>query len=273
MDDGALGDWDVVEGLGGLVLCGRLCGGGSRFGEGGLGCGGWEVLAWVWVRVGVRAGSILLPSYLLWFLGLCGVVLVMLLVVVVVVLLRAVLLFGSGFGSGLGFGLGSGSRLRRTSSRRCEGTATGWGGLAACCWGAWVGCVGVGGPPAAWRVAEALALAVALWMRSAGRAGSEEEVEDVDENEDEEEVVVSGDVGCAPMGAGAALRAAAASAAPTAGRMEGMSSGRGLGTGGWRGPARIWRPGGPIRPAAVGIEARGCGLRLLGSAGLGSCNA
>ena len=37
-----------------------------------------------------------MPSYLLWFLGLCGVVLVLLLVVVVVVLLlRVVLLLGS----------------------------------------------------------------------------------------------------------------------------------------------------------------------------------
>ena len=95
VNDGALGDRDVGEGLDGVVLGGRLCGGGSRWGEGGSGCGGGGVLAWVWVRVWVRAGSLLLPSYLLWFLGLCRVVLVMLLVVVVVVLLlRAVLSFG-----------------------------------------------------------------------------------------------------------------------------------------------------------------------------------
>ena len=62
-------------------------------------------------------------------------------------------------------------------------------GFLVCCWGAWVVCVGVGGPPAAWRAAAALAFAVALWMRSAGRGGSEDEVEDVDEDEDEEEVV------------------------------------------------------------------------------------
>ena len=36
-------------------------------------------------------------------------------------------------------------------------------------------------------------------MRSAGRGGSEDEVEDVDEAEDEEEVVVLGDAGCAVM--------------------------------------------------------------------------
>ena len=48
----------------------------------------------------------------------------------------------------------------------------------------------------AWRAAATLALAVALWMRSAGRGGSEDEVEDSDEAEDEEEVV---DAGCAVM--------------------------------------------------------------------------
>ena len=74
-------------------------------------------------------------------------------------------------------------------------------------------------------------------MRSAGRGGSQEELEDVDENEDEEEVMVLGDVSCAAMRAGAALRAEAASAAATAGRMEGMSSGHRLGAGGWGGPA------------------------------------
>ena len=77
VDDGALRDGDVDKGLDGVVLGGRLCGGGSRLGEGDSGFGGWGVLACVWVRVWVRAGSLLLPSYLLWFLGLCGVVLVM----------------------------------------------------------------------------------------------------------------------------------------------------------------------------------------------------
>ena len=36
----------------------------------------------------------------------------------------------------------------------------------------------------AWRAAAALAFAVAFWMRSAGRGGSEDEVEEVDEAED-----------------------------------------------------------------------------------------
>ena len=75
--DGALGDGDVEEGLDGVVLVGRLCGGSSRWGEGGSGRGGWGVLPSVWVMVWVRAGSLVLPSYLLWFLRLCGVVLVM----------------------------------------------------------------------------------------------------------------------------------------------------------------------------------------------------
>ena len=66
-------------------------------------------------------------------------------------------------------------------------------------------------------------------MRSAGRGGLGEEVQDVDEDGDEEEVVVLRYVGCAAMRAGAALRAAVASAAATAGRMESMSSGRGWG--------------------------------------------
>ena len=51
MDDGALGDGDVDEGLDGVVLGGRLCGGGACRWEGGVGCGGWGVLAWVRVWV------------------------------------------------------------------------------------------------------------------------------------------------------------------------------------------------------------------------------
>ena len=53
MDDGALGDGDADEGLDGVVLGGRLCGGGGCPWEGGVGCGGWGVLAWVRVRGGV----------------------------------------------------------------------------------------------------------------------------------------------------------------------------------------------------------------------------
>ena len=56
-------------------------------------------------------------------------------------------------------------------------------------------------------------------------------MEDVDEDEDEEEVVVLGDAGCAVMRAVAGSWAAA-SAAATAGRMEGMSSCRRHGLGG-----------------------------------------
>ena len=108
------------------------------------------------------------------------------------------------------------------------------------------------------RAAAALAFAVALRMRAAGRGGSEDEVEEVDEAEDEEEVV---EAGWAVMRAGLW---AAASAAATAGRMEGMSSGCRLGAGGWGGPVVTWRPGGPIWSAAAGE----------GGAGLwpGSCN-
>ena len=109
---------------------------------------------------------------------------------------------------------------------------------------------------------------------SDAQGGVEEEVEDVNEEEDEDEVVVLRDVGCAPMRVGAALWAAAASAAATARRMEGISPGCGWQAAGWRGPTVTGRPSGPIRSAAVGRGggARGCGLRLSGSAGLGSCN-
>ena len=61
MDDGALGDGDVDKGLNGVVLGGRLCGGGGCRWEGGVGGGGWGVLAWVRVRVGaVSVGFVLL---------------------------------------------------------------------------------------------------------------------------------------------------------------------------------------------------------------------
>ena len=121
----------------------------------------------------------------------------------------------------------------------------------------------------AWRAAADLVFAVALWMRSAGRGGSEDEVEDVDEAEDEEEVV---DAGCAVMRAVAGLWSAA-SAAATAGRMEGMPSGCRLGAGGWGGPVVTWRPGGPIWSAAAGEG--GAGLwpspSGLGWAGVPQC--
>ena len=64
MDHGALGDGDVDEGLDGVVLGGRLCGGGECRWQGGVGCGGWGVLAWVRVRVG--AVSVGFVSLRLW---------------------------------------------------------------------------------------------------------------------------------------------------------------------------------------------------------------
>ena len=131
-----------------------------------------------------------------------------------------------------------------------------------------VACVGVPGPPAAWRAAAALALAVAFWMRERGR--SEEEVEDIEEDEDEEEMVVLGNVSCAAMRAGAALWAPAACAAAPAERMGGISSGCWLVAGGWTGPAATWRPGRPIGLAAV--RGGGAGLRVPGLTGLGPCN-
>ena len=243
MDDGALGDGDVDAG----------CGGGGRWGEGGSDCGGWGVL--VSVRVWVRAGSLGLPSLLLWSWWLRGVVLV-------VVRLRVVLSFGFRFGFGVGFWV-------RVRFKVEEDLGARWGGFLVCCWGAWVACVGVGGPLVAWRAAAAFALAVPLWMRPAGRGGSEDEVEEVGEDEDEEEVVVLVETGCAVMRAVAGFWLGA-SAAATAGKMEGMSSSRRFGVGGLGARALTWRPSGPIWSAAVGDG--GPGLRSspsgLGLAGL-----
>ena len=135
---------------------------------------------------------------------------------------------GAGLGLGWGFGLGFVFRLRRTSVWRFEGAAAGSGveGLV--------------------RAAAALAFAVALRMRAAGRGGSEDEVVELDEAEDEEKVV---DAGWAVMRAGLW---AVASAGATVGRMEGMSSGCRLGAGSWGGPVVTWRSGGPTRSAAAG---------------------
>ena len=180
-------------------------------------------------------------------------VLVFLLVVVVVVLLLLMVLsFGSRFGFGVGFWIGVRFEVEENPVPEVRGHRCRVGGFLVCCGGAWVVCVGVGGPLAAWCAAAALALAVALWMRLAGRRGSEDEVEDVDEDEDEEGVVVFGDEVCAVMRAVAGLLVVASSAAPTAGRMEGMSSGRRLRSGGWGGPPVKWGPGGPIWSATVG---------------------
>ena len=64
MDDGAHGDGDADEGLDGVVLGGRLCGGGGCRWEGSVGCGGLGVLAWV--RGRVRAVSVRFVSLRLW---------------------------------------------------------------------------------------------------------------------------------------------------------------------------------------------------------------
>ena len=236
VDDGALGDEDVDEGLDGVVLGGCLSGGGGRWGEGCSGCGGWGVL--VWVRVRVRAVSLGLSSLFLWCWELCGVVLVL-------VFLLLVWSFGFRLGFGVGFWVGvrfevEGDLVPKVRGHRCRvGEVPGVlpGCLGRLCGGR--------GSPVAWCAAAALALAVALWTKSAGRGGSEDQVEDVDEDEDEGEVVVLGDAGCAVMRTVAGSWAAA-SAAATAGRMEGMSSGCRLGVGGWGGLAVTWRPGGLI---------------------------
>ena len=91
-------------------------------------------------------------------------------------------------------------------------------------------------------------------------------MEEVDEAEDEEEVT---DAGWAVIRAGLW---AAASAAATSRRMEGMSSGCRLGAGGWGGPVVTWHLAGRSGWQGRGREARGCGLLLLGLAGPGSCN-
>ena len=94
MDDEALGDGDVDEDLDGVVLGSRLYGGGGRWWEGGVGCCGWGVLAWV--RVWIWAMSLGFVSLGLWCCGLCGVVLV-------VVLLPVVRSFGRWLGFGVEF--------------------------------------------------------------------------------------------------------------------------------------------------------------------------
>ena len=94
MDDGALGDGDVDEGLDGVVLGGRLRGGGGCRREGGAGCGGRGVLAWARARAGVVSGGFVSLR-----MRCC-------------VCSRGRRLgFGVGVGFGSGFGLGSGLGL------------------------------------------------------------------------------------------------------------------------------------------------------------------
>ena len=81
----------------GSGLGGRLFGGGGRWWEVGVGCGGWEVL--LWVKVWVRAVSLGLALLRLWCCGLRGVVLV----VVLLLVLRS---FGRCRGFGVGFWVG-----------------------------------------------------------------------------------------------------------------------------------------------------------------------
>ena len=138
MDDGALRDGDVDEGLDGVVLVGLLCGGGGRWWEG----------AWVVVGLGSWFG-------LGFGLGRCRLGLCRCVCGVVDCVGRCWWWFsccwcarlGTGLGLGSGFGLRSVPRLRRTSVRRCVGAGAGWGGFRVCCRGAWVACVGVGGSP------------------------------------------------------------------------------------------------------------------------------
>ena len=102
MDDGALGDGDVDEGLDGVVLGGRLCGGGGCRWEGGVGCGGSGVLAWV--RVWVGAVWVWFVSLRLWF-SVCS--------------------RGRRLGFGVGFGVGVRFQVEEdlcleVSARRCR---------------------------------------------------------------------------------------------------------------------------------------------------------
>ena len=94
----------------------------------------------------------------------------------------------------------------------------------------------------------------------------EEAGEDDEKDENEEELVVSEDAGCAAMRAGAAFRVAAASAAATAGRIGVISSSCGKGAGACMGLVPMQRAGGPTWLAAacgggVGVRPPPAGLR------------
>ena len=201
------------------------------------------------------------------------VLVLLVVVVVVVVLLRVVLSFGFRFGFGVGFWVGVRFEVEEDLVPEVRGHRCRVGGVP----GVLPGCLGrlCGGRGASGSLACGCSFGFGCGFvdEVGGEGGSEDEVEDVDEDEDEEEVVVLGDAGCAVMRAVAGLWVAAASIAATAGRMEGMSSGRRLGVGGWGGPAVTWRPGGPIWSAAVGEG--GAGLRSspsrLGWAGVLQC--
>ena len=156
-----------------------------------------------------------------------------------------VLLLALGLRLRLWVGLGSGDRLEVGEELRARGVCR-------LLWGAGTNRVVVRWLPAACSPAAALALAlaVALWMRATGR-GEEVDDEDQDKEKDQEEVVVLEDAGGAVLRVGEALRAAVAFAAATAGRMEAISWGCGVGVGGCSGPVAFWQSGGPMGPAAV----------------------
>ena len=107
-----------------------------------MGWCGWGVQASV--RVWVRAVSLRLASLRFGCCGLRGVVLV-------VVLLLVVCSLGRGLRFGVGLWVGSGSRLRRTSVRRCEGAGAGWGVFPVCCRGARVASKKKSLPCLSWR--------------------------------------------------------------------------------------------------------------------------
>ena len=180
----------------------------------------------------------------------------LLLVVVALVLLWAVLSFGFQFSFAVGFLIGFRFEVEEDLFSEVRGQRCWVGGVH----GVLLGCMGClcGGraPPLAWRPAAALALAVALWMRLAEKGRSEEVMEDVNEDEDEEEVVVflgcglrchAG--GCGFLGCGGLRRC-------HGGEDGGLLDGAGASGGG---AAATWRPGSPIRSAAVG--GGGAGLR------------
>ena len=122
VDDGALGGGDVNDGLNGVVLGGRLRGGG----------GAWVVVGGV-SRFGLGFG--LWRCLLGWRRCVCGVVGCLGLCWWWCCCCRCARL-GAGLGLGSGLGLRSVSNLRRTSVRRCEGAGAGWEVFTVCCRGA-----------------------------------------------------------------------------------------------------------------------------------------
>ena len=115
-----------------------------------------------------------------------------------------------------------------------------------------------------------LALDFALWrtVEEMGQEAGEENGED----DDEVVLVFLGYVGCAAMLAGAAMRALAASAAATAGRMDAISSACGSGRMAAGASLQSGSPWGVSGWHGRAGEAWDCGLHQRAWAGLGSCN-